>query len=334
MVALNFWQKALLVVLCLAGLDKQFCSAQISHKEPEKWWPDPSTGLTWVEYGYSGPAHGVGSHGLVWQKSVDYCAALKLGGFSGWRIPTLDEVKGIAYTRHGVVTIASEPDTCTVHEATELQSHCGGRDTTSAPHDQPTLKIPEWNDNPFPFATWVWTSTPSPYADKSAWIVGPYVSVATVLQTEDSKGYGKPIAALCVRPMDAATLQIAKDAQVDIPVPDLQTLKAYVMLNKARLAYQAGQYQDSITQAQNALSMQGGLQTAYWGMGLSYGMLGQWDLAIANFNTSYKLDKNSDDRYDALQWAKASQKAAKKGEKPKIRGKEWKSPEWKGPPWS
>jgi tetratricopeptide (TPR) repeat protein len=334
MVALNLWRKALLVVLCLAGINKQFCSAQISFKEPEKWWPDPSTGLMWAEYGYSGPAHGLGKHGLVSQRSIEYCETLKLGGFSGWRIPTLDEVKGIAYTRHGVVTITSEPDTCTVHEATELQSHCGGRDTASAPHDQLTLKIPEWSDNPFPFATWVWTSTPSPYADKSAWIVGPYLSLVTVLQTEDSRA-GNPISALCVRPMDADTLQIAKDAQVDIPVPDLQTLKAYVMLNKARLAYQAEQYQDSITQAQNALSIQGGLQTAYWGMGLSYGMLGQWDLAIANLNSAFKLNKDyHGDVYATLQWAKASEKAAKKGQKPKIKGKEWKSPDWNGPPWS
>jgi hypothetical protein len=39
------------------------------------------------------------------------------------------------------------------------------------------------------------------------------------------------------------------------------------------------------------------------------------------------------DVYSTLQWAKASKKAAKKGEKPKIKGKEWKNPEWKAP-WS
>jgi hypothetical protein len=56
-------------------------------------------------------------------------------------------------------------------------------------------------------------------------------------------------------------------------------------------------------------------------------------LAIANLNPAYKLDKNQGDVYGALQWAKASKKAAKKGEKPKIKGKEWKNPEWKAP-WS
>jgi tetratricopeptide (TPR) repeat protein len=330
LVALNFWQKSLLVVLCLAGLDKQFCSAQFFPEEPAKWWPDPSTGLMWAEHGYDGRVHGLGWHGLDWQKSVDYCAALKLDGFSGWRIPTLDEVKGIAYTRHGVVTTSGHG--CNASEQFDPQSHCVNTFTTSDPHDEPSIKIPEWDSGAL-ISNWVWTSTPSPYADKSAWIVGPYVSPATVLKTEDSRS--SPIGALCVRPMDAATLQIAKDAQVSIPVPDLPTLKAYVMLNKARLAYQAGQYQDSITQAQTALSIQGGLQTAYWGMGLSYAMLGQWDLAIANLNSAFKLNKDYQGAvYAALQWAKASKKAAKKGQKPKIKGKEWKSPEWKGPPWS
>jgi hypothetical protein len=45
------------------------------------------------------------------------------------------------------------------------------------------------------------------------------------------------LASLCVRPIDPDLLQIAKDAQVDVPVADQQALKAYVPLNKARLAY-------------------------------------------------------------------------------------------------
>lgn len=141
------------------------------------------------------------------------------------------------------------------------------------------------------------------------------------------------LASLCVRPIDPDLLQIAKDAQVDVPVADQQALKAYVPLNKARLAYEAGQYQESITQSRNALSMEPRILTAYWGIGISYGMLGHWDLAIANLNSAYKLDKMRGDVYSTLQWAKASKKAAKKGEKPKIKGKEWKSPEWKAP-WS
>jgi hypothetical protein len=337
---LNFLYKISLVVLCLAAFDAQICSAQLFSKDPAKWWPDPSTGLMWAEHGYTGRVRSIlHVRGRTWQESVDYCAALKLGGFTGWRLPTLDEVKGIGYTRHGVVFTSGRPNMSCIHD-NPVTHPCGPIVTTSDPQDWVTIKIPEWSADDFPFSTFVWTSTPTPDAQKPApliaqpmvWIVGPELRVGTIpTNWADYDRYY--LAALCVRPMDPALLPIAKDALVDVPVPDLQMLKAYVPLNKARLAYEAGQYQESITQARNALSMEPRLLTAYWGIGISYGMLGQWDLAIANLNSAYKLDKMRGDVYSTLQWAKASKKAAKKGEKPKIKGKEWKSPEWKAP-WS
>ena len=294
----------------------------------------------WAEHGYSGDSRSIiHPHGRTWQESVDYCAALKLGGFSGWRILTFDEVKGIAYTRHGVVFTSSEPD-MTCHTDNSVLRPCGNNVTTSDPQDWVTIKIPEWSTDDLPFYTFVWTSTPTPDGEKPApwiagptvWIVGPGLILGAIPKTSDMYN-GRYMASLCVRPIDPDLLQFAKDAEVGVPVPDLQTLKAYVSLNKARLAYEAGQYQESITQARNALSIEPRLLTAYWGIGISYGMLGQWDLAIANLNSAYKLDKMRGDVYSTLQWAKASKKAAKKGEKPKIKGKEWKNPEWKAP-WS
>jgi tetratricopeptide (TPR) repeat protein len=203
-----------------------------------------------------------------------------------------------------------------------------------------TIKVGEWNEDPFPFTTFVWTSTPTPDAEKPApwiagptvWIVGPELILGAIPKTSDMY-HGDYMASLCVRPMEPELLQIAKDAQVNVPVPNLQELEAYVPLNKARLAYEAGQYRDSIAQAQNAIALEPRLQTAYWAIGISYGMLGQWDLAIANLNTAFKLDKNNGDVSAALEWAKESKKAAKKGEKPKIKGRDWKNPEWNAP-WS
>lgn len=283
----------------------------------------------WAEHDYVRPYH-IKWTGLTWQEASDYCSAVKIGGLSGWRLPTADEVKGIEYTRHGVVTTYTElPYAEACGEDRSKTCWVYPRDTTP-PQDQVTLKIDigseEWSGS-------IWTSTPSPTDQKSAVVVSPELTFTPVLRTKTNATHLSSIAALCVRPMEPEILQIAKDAQVSAPVPDLQTLKANVPLTKARLAYQAGQYQESITQAQNALSIESGLQTADWGMGISYGMLGQWDLAIANLNSASKLGKD-DEVKAALQWAKASQKAAKKGEKPKIKGKEWKSPEWKGPPWS
>jgi len=326
---LNTYVRTLFIWVSITVSVTQFCRAQGLGagplcKDPTKWLPDPASGLMWAEHDYVRPYH-IKWTGLKWQEASDYCSALKIGGLSGWRLPTADEVKGIEYTRHGVVTTYSESYSC--HKiATGICYNVEYSD----PHDVITLKIDigseDWSGS-------IWTSTPSPTDEKSAVVVSPELTFKPVLRTKTQATYYSAITALCVRPMDAEILQVAKDAQVGAPVPDLQTLKANVPLTKARLAYQAGQYQESITQAQNALSIEPGMQKAYWGMGVSYGMLGQWDLAIANLNSASKLGKD-DEVKAALQWAKASQKAAKKGEKPKIKGKEWKSPEWKGAPWS
>jgi len=284
----------------------------------------------WAEHDYVPPYH-IHWSGLSWQEASDYCSALRIGGLSGWRLPTADEVKGIEYTRHGVVNINDGPAYAIPCVDNHTKTCWIGHGDWTEPHDEFTMKI-EIGSNDANCS--IWTSTPSPTDQGSALVViPPQLTVKPILRTKTRATYLSAIAALCVRPMEPEILQVAKDAQVGAPVPDLQTLQANVPLTKARLAYQAGQYQESITQAQNALSIKPGFQTAYWGMGISYGMLGQWDLAIANLNSASKLGKN-DETKAALQWAKASQKAAKNGEKPQIKGKDWKSPEWKGPPWS
>jgi hypothetical protein len=310
-----------------------FCRAQGAwgpwDKDPSKWLPDPASGLMWAEHDYVPPYH-VHWKGLNWQEASDYCSSLNLGGFSGWRLPTADEVKGIKYTRHGVVDINDGPAYSIPCIDNPKKTCWIWHGDLTEPHDELTLKI---DIGTYINSCSIWTSTPSPTDQGSAMVVNPELTFKPILRTKTQASYLRAIAALCVRPMEPEITEIAKDAQVGAPVPDLDTLKANVPLTKARLAYHAGQYQESITEAQNALSIKPGFQTAYWGMGISYGMLGQWDLAIANLNSASKLGKN-DDVKAALQWAKASQKAAKKGEKPKIKGKEWKSPEWKGPPWS
>ena len=126
-----------------------------------------------------------------------------------------------------------------------------------------------------------------------------------------------------VRPMEADILQVAKDAQVNHPVPDLQTLKANVPLNTARLAFKTGQYQESIAQALDVLSIKSKFAPAYWGMGISYGMLGQWDQAVSNLQSALKIDKKYKDAKTALKWAKDGQKAATKGRDSKDKPPVW-----------
>jgi tetratricopeptide (TPR) repeat protein len=118
--------------------------------------------------------------------------------------------------------------------------------------------------------------------------------------------------------MEDDLLQLAKDAQVKVTVPDVLTLKAWVPLTKAKFAYQLGQFQDAIKQAESSLAIKPDFATADWAIGISYGRLGQWDLAVANLKAALKIDKNNDDFKSAVKWANEGQRAAKSGKAPKA----------------
>jgi tetratricopeptide (TPR) repeat protein len=62
---------------------------------------------------------------------------------------------------------------------------------------------------------------------------------------------------------------------------------------------------------------------AYWGIGISYGSLGQWDQAISNLESALKIDKDDRDAESASKWAKDGLKAAKKGKQPKEPSPKW-----------
>jgi hypothetical protein len=50
-------------------------------------WTDPDTGLTWTKADNGSD--------INWNEANDYCSNLRLGGFSDWRLPTLNELRGI-----------------------------------------------------------------------------------------------------------------------------------------------------------------------------------------------------------------------------------------------
>jgi hypothetical protein len=50
-------------------------------------WTDPATGLMWTKSDN-------GSN-VDWPEATDYCRNLRLSGYSGWRLPTIDELQGI-----------------------------------------------------------------------------------------------------------------------------------------------------------------------------------------------------------------------------------------------
>jgi hypothetical protein len=54
---------------------------------PPEFWKDPATGLTWT-----GKDNGAD---VGYSQVREYCSNVRLGGFSDWRVPTIDELEGI-----------------------------------------------------------------------------------------------------------------------------------------------------------------------------------------------------------------------------------------------
>jgi hypothetical protein len=50
-------------------------------------WTDPATGLTWTKADNGSDVN--------WNQANAYCSNLRLGGYSDWRLPTIDELQDI-----------------------------------------------------------------------------------------------------------------------------------------------------------------------------------------------------------------------------------------------
>ena len=254
----------------------------------------------------------LGQNGLSWYQAKDYCSSLQLAGFTGWRLPTLDEVKAVTVVRKiaGCCSTSHLGEPRAIAEA-EIAFE-------SMPTDFLFFKGSISTFSKDLVGVYIWTSTPSQSDPNSAWAFAiPWDQFFTKSLTNIEQG------AICVRPMEPDLLQTAKAAEVDHPVPDIQTLQTFIPLNKARLAYQAGNYQESIAQAQIAISLKADPATAYWGIGISYGRLGQWDQAISNLQSALAINKNYNDAKTAMKWAQDGLKAAKKRKSPKEQSPKW-----------
>ena len=76
----------LLVVLCAAA--PHACAQnQTPANIPLVGWIDPDTGLTWTKSDNGSD--------IDWNQATAYCSNLRLGEYSDWRLPTIDELQGI-----------------------------------------------------------------------------------------------------------------------------------------------------------------------------------------------------------------------------------------------
>ncbi len=111
--------KVILLAALLCG-----CAQLGMAQSADEFWKDPATGLIWT-------AKDSGSN-MNAAQARDYCSNLKMGGFSDWRLPTLDELSGLYDAKSSKQFKVKGPvqveDSCTLTSSTnnsgEIWSFC------------------------------------------------------------------------------------------------------------------------------------------------------------------------------------------------------------------
>ncbi len=77
----------LFAVVMVASVQSSNGQGLADETQTRGYWLDPSTGLMWA-----GKDNG---QDVDWRKATKYCRDLRLGGYSDWRLATIDELEGI-----------------------------------------------------------------------------------------------------------------------------------------------------------------------------------------------------------------------------------------------
>ena len=94
--------------LCMRGYVLQAKQpASPSTSDMASVWTDPGTGLTWTKNDNGSDVN--------WNQASAYCANLRLGGNSGWRLPTIDELQRIYDPSISITMPCGNGDSCIFH---------------------------------------------------------------------------------------------------------------------------------------------------------------------------------------------------------------------------
>jgi hypothetical protein len=141
----------------------------------ESVWTDPTTGLMWQN------GATVGSESFYWADAQNYCTGLSWGGYSGWRLPDIDEsrslIRGCAATDTG--------GSCGVTEDC-LQFSCFDVSCEScSPGAGPGPGGAYWPTEISGNVYWYWSSSEVTGSASDAWGVGFLAGIVNYLDVYD-----------------------------------------------------------------------------------------------------------------------------------------------------
>ncbi len=107
-----FWPAAIATLLILAGglfsscgfgagehrVDDDTSPDDDDNDDASALWTDATSGLTWQN------GATVGAVAYDWQAAAGYCAGLNWGGLTGWRLPTISELRSLIRGCAGTIT--------------------------------------------------------------------------------------------------------------------------------------------------------------------------------------------------------------------------------------
>jgi serine/threonine-protein kinase len=98
-----------------------------AQEDPSGTWTDIATGLMW--------AKADNGRDLNWRGAISYCRNLKLGGYSDWRLPAINELRGIYNPAVDIEGLWEGVAQATWHVKGNLQ--LSGRDWSTSPANPP-----------------------------------------------------------------------------------------------------------------------------------------------------------------------------------------------------
>lgn len=275
----SFRIRVLLCVLAYA------CAQAGVAQNVKTWWPDPATGLMWT----GNPV----AEEVTFATAQAACVNLRLGGYTDWRLPTEAETNA---------TITSYKS-----QAYQYDDFASGPPykTSPVPNTYDTVVALKFRPDKLEN---MWTSTPTAPGEYETWAfhISTGTTSSSTKATATSSLKNGDLAAMCVRRMEPAVVDLAKVAQPPYAISDVNALTSMADTVHGMQAVAAGDYPTAIRFAQSALALLPSYAWPWTVIIKAEALSRDWAAAQTAMKTAKKQTQWSDE--STTKWVKRLQK--------------------------